>query len=77
MPQTRFHSDFQNSKFLKVEFQESNLLQSQMNFTNLKKIDFTSCNIESIGANIADFEGARVTTMQAISISAILGLIIE
>ena len=45
--QCQLHSsDLQNSKFLKVEFQESNLLQSQMNFTSLKGIDFTSCDIE-------------------------------
>jgi len=70
-------SDFQNSKFLKVEFRESNLLQAQMNFTSLKGIDFTSCDIEGIGVNIADVKGARVTSMQAVSLSAILGLIIK
>ena len=52
-------------------------MQAQMNFTSLKGIDFTSCEIEGIGVNVADVKGARVSTIQAISISSILGLIIK
>ena len=48
-----------------------------MNYTSLKGIDLTSCNIEGMGVNIADVKGARVTTTQAISLSSILGLIIK
>jgi hypothetical protein len=48
-----------------------------MNFTSLKGIDFTSCDIEGMGVNIEDVRGAKVTTIQAISVSAILGLIIK
>lgn len=70
-------SDFKNSTFSKVEFQESNLLQAQMHFTNLKGIDFTSCDIDGIGINIPDVKGAIVTTMQAVSLSTLLGLIVK
>ena len=48
-----------------------------MNFTSLKGIDFTSCDIEGIGANIADVNGAIVTAVQALSLSTMLGLIVK
>ena len=48
-----------------------------MNFTSIKGIDVTSCDIEGMGVNIVDLKGAKVTTIQAISLSAILGLIIK
>lgn len=48
-----------------------------MNFTNLKGIDFTSCDIEDMGVNITDVNGAIVTTMQAVSLSTILGLVVK
>jgi uncharacterized protein YjbI with pentapeptide repeats len=70
-------SDFKNSLFSKVEFQESNLRQAQMNFTNLKGIDFTSCDIEGMGVNITDVNGVIVNAMQAVSLSALLGLIVK
>ena len=70
-------SDFKNSVFSKVEFQDSNLIQAQMNFTNLKGIDFTSCDIEGIGVNITDINGAIVNAMQAVSLSTLLGLIVK
>ncbi len=70
-------SDFKNSLFSNVEFQECNLLQSQMNFTNLKGIDFTSCDIEGIGVNINDINGVIVTAMQAVALSSLLGLVVK
>jgi len=70
-------SDFKNSLFTKVKFQDSNLLQAQMNFTNLKGIDFTSCDIEGIGVNINDINGAIVNPMQAVSLSTLLGIIVK
>ena len=48
-----------------------------MNFSNLKGIDFTSCDIEGIGVNISDVNGAVVNTMQAAALSALLGLIVK
>ena len=48
-----------------------------MNFTKLKGIDFTSCDIDGIGVNIADVNGAEVNPTQAVSLSAILGLIVK
>lgn len=48
-----------------------------MNFSNLKGIDFTSCDIEGLGVNITDVNGAVVNPMQAVSLSALLGLIIK
>ena len=48
-----------------------------MNFTNLKGIDFTSCDIEGLGVNIADVNGAIVNSLQAAALAALLGLVIK
>jgi len=48
-----------------------------MNFTNLKGIDFTGCDIEGLGVNITDVNGAIVNATQAVSLSALLGIIVK
>ena len=70
-------SDFQDSTLTKMEFVDTDLSQSQLNFTKLKGIEFTTCNIETLGVNIQDVNGVIVNSIQALSLSTLLGLVIK
>ncbi|MDF2882300.1 MAG: hypothetical protein K0R54_2857 [Clostridiaceae bacterium] len=70
-------SDFGESKFLKVEFKNTYMIQCQMCGTKLKGIDFSSCQIDGMGAKAEDVYGAVVSIDQAASLSALLGLVIK
>ena len=45
--------------------------------TNLKNIDFRTCNIEGITVNKDDLNGLIVNDFQAIELSKLLGIIVK
>ena len=71
------YSDFQDCNFNKVGFYNTDLTQCQMSGTKLKDIDFTSCNVDGIGARIDNLRGAIFSPVQAVSLSKLMGIIIR
>ena len=67
-------ADFQNSKFLNVRLRENIMKQIQLSGVELRDIDFSTCDIEGIGARIEDLSGAIIANTQAIVFAGLLGL---
>tara|TARA_B100000965_G_scaffold345281_1_gene315967 strand:+ start:105 stop:761 length:657 start_codon:yes stop_codon:yes gene_type:complete len=70
-------SDFQNSKFNKVELVNCNFRLSQMSGTSLAGIDLSSCNVEGLGIRIEDVKGAIISPLQAVDFAKLLGMEIK
>ena len=69
-----------NCQFTSVAFDTCNLVETEFHRTNLKGINFTSSNIAGIRIStlpINELRGAKVTSLQAIEIARMLGVIIE
>ena len=60
-----------------VKFIDTNLYKAQLFRTNLKDIDFRTCNIEGIIVGQEDLKGMIVNDFQAVELSKLLGIIIK
>ena len=60
-----------------VIFSECDLNQSEFVRTQLKGIDFSTCEFYGITVNIGDLNGAIVNEFQALELSKLLGLKIK
>lgn len=83
MERTRFcHCRLHESLWSRVElrsvvWEQSNLTRAQWDQTSLNGADLTSCVIEGIQIHPQDIRGAIVTSLQAIGLSLLLGIVIR
>ena len=70
------YAAFENILLSKVGFDENNMKSMQMNGTKLKGIDLSTSEIDGMGVRVDDLNEVRVTKLQAIELSTLLGLII-
>jgi uncharacterized protein YjbI with pentapeptide repeats len=71
------NSNFQDSRFIKVQFIRCNFKLSQMSGTSLLGIDLSDSNVEGLGIQLEDLRGAKVSPMQAVDFSKLLGLVVK
>lgn len=83
MNQVSFHNcDFRNgslndSRFTAVEFPGSILLEADFSHTSLRGIDLRTSRINGIILGINDLRGAIVSSLQAMDLLPLLGVVIE
>ena len=65
---------FQEVQLNKVVFSECNLANCFFNKTSLSKQDLTTCDITNIDVEIKDLYGIKVTAMQALDLTRLMGL---
>jgi len=51
--------------------------QIQLSGVKLNSVDFSTCDIEGIGARVEDLQGAIISNVQAIEFAGLLGLKIK
>ena len=61
-------------KFNKLNFIDCKLIKADFFGTKLDKIDFRTCDISSLKVRLEDLKGVIVTSLQAVSLSTILGI---
>lgn len=66
--------DFGGASFRHVRFAATDLRRAQMSGVSLDGIDFTSCDIDGLGARPEDLRGAVFTPEQAVTAAKILGV---
>lgn len=71
------NADFAEAVLKAAEFSRSNLRRVQMSGTPLAGIDFTSCEIDGLGARPEDLRGCVFTAEQAVCAAKILGVTIR
>ena len=71
------NSSISEVKLKNVNFKENDFENSQLFRTNLKSIDFRTCNIGGIIVGLEDIKGMIVNNMQAIQLSKLLGIVIK
>jgi uncharacterized protein YjbI with pentapeptide repeats len=71
------NTDFGEATFGRMKFVQTDLRQSQMSGTSLADIDFTSCDIDGLGARPEDLRGVILSADQAITAAKIIGVIIR
>ena len=71
------NASIQEAVFKNVEFKYSNLIGIQMFRTNLKDIDFTTCDITGLVVMPQDLQGVIVDEYQAVELSRLLGIVIK
>ena len=64
-------------KVISDVIKENDFENSQLFRTNLKNIDFRTCNIGGIIVGLEDIKGMIVNNMQAIQLSKLLGIVIK
>ena len=67
-------ADFSGMSLEKIQFLQTDLRKVQMSGTPLANIDFTSCEIDGLGARPEDLRGAVFSPEQAITAAKILGV---
>lgn len=70
-------ADFADAALKSAEFSGSNLRRAQMSGTPLAGIDFTTCEIDGLGARPEDLRGCVLTAEQAVCAAKILGVTIR
>jgi uncharacterized protein YjbI with pentapeptide repeats len=70
-------ADFRWSEFTDANFVNTNLQESQLAGTKLEGVDLSMCDIEGICVTPEDIRGAIVSSLQAISLSKLLGIVIK
>lgn len=70
-------ADFAEVIFTKVQFSDTNLTKAQMSGSSLCGIDFTSCDINGLGARPENLRGAVLSSEQAVTAAQIIGVIIR
>lgn len=71
------YSDFQSSELNEIRFLDTELQCCQFSGTKLKGVDMSTCDISNIGVGIDEIRGACVSSLQAVSLSTLLGLKIK
>ncbi len=66
-----------SNRFNGVAFEHCTLVESDFSHTSLKGINLSNSRIEGIQINIPDLKGARISTLQAMDLVSLLGIIIE
>lgn len=70
-------AEFNGCYFKNVVFKECSLEKADFMNTNLKGMDFTDSDISGILLSGKELRGAYVSTMQAVELSLLLGIIIK
>jgi uncharacterized protein YjbI with pentapeptide repeats len=83
MNQVRFtHSQLRNGslndcRFSSVAFESCDLVEADFSHAPLRGIDLRTSRISGITLNISDLKGAVITSLQAMDLLPLLGVIIE
>ena len=81
--QVRFaHSQFRNGtlndcRFTSVAFDGCDLVEADFSHASLRGIDLRTSRISGITLNISDLKGAIITSLQAMDLLPLLGVVIE
>ena len=60
-----------------VEFNNTNLIASQIMDTSLNNIDLSSCDITGIAITPQSLKGVIVSELQAVELSRLLGIVVK
>ena len=71
------NADFGEASFDRVRLERTDLRQAQMSGTCLTDIDFTSCEIDGLGARPENLRGAIFSADQAVTAAKIIGITIR
>lgn len=71
------NADFMEARFAKVYLERCNMRQAQLCGVKLKGMDLSDCDIEGIGIRLEDLNGVKVSALQAVELSKLLGIIIK
>jgi uncharacterized protein YjbI with pentapeptide repeats len=70
-------ADFRWSEFTDANFVNTKLQESQLAGTKLDGVDLSTCDIDGIVVTPEDIRGAIVSSLQAVALSRLLGLVIK
>ena len=70
-------ADFFNNKFKNIDFDNCDLSEARFVDTPLKCIDISSSHFESLSIKREDLEGCIVSSVQAIQMAALMGLVVK
>lgn len=70
-------ADFFNNKFKNIGFENCDLTESRFIDTSLAGVDISSSHFESLSVKREDLEGCIVSSVQAIQMAAMLGLVVK
>lgn len=70
-------SDFFNNKFKNIGFENCELTESRFIDTSLAGVDISSSHFESLSIKREDLEGCIVSSMQAVQMATLLGLVVK
>ena len=71
------NSIIQELHFKDVEFQNTNLIASQLIRTSLENIDLSTCDITGVAVTEECLKGLVVSELQALELSKLLGIMIK
>ena len=61
----------------KVTFENCDMPRIEFGGTKLRSVDLSTCNIEGISVQLEDIKGLKLSTLQAITFSKMLGIIVK
>ena len=70
-------ADFFNNRFKNIGFENCDLTEARFVDTSLSGIDISSSHFEALSIKREDLEGCIVSSVQAIQMASLMGLIVK
>lgn len=71
------YANFGSCKFKNLHFEECNLDKAEFLHTSLRDIDFRTNSIQGLRLAGPELQGCKVTSIQAVTLAGLLGLVVE